>query len=399
MARILCAWELGSELGHLSKLRQPIAIALSLGHQVFLAARELRRVKLIMGDLPITYLQTPMKHRELAPEPLFMSFAQMLASQCFSSVDEVEMLLRAWDSLFDLVQPELVMFEHAPTALAAAHQRRFRKLLVGSGFMVPPLPLQARDPFAPFITTQRTPQVLDELRAGDARLLALINQALARLDAAPLASVADLYAQADHYFLMTVPHLDHFGQREGMHYIGVEAPRPQPAPQWPPGSGPKVFGYLQPMPALEQLLRDLRDAKVCALLCVRDLPARLRETYSSDQIRFIDHLVDLAQVAREASWVINHANHNSAAVFLLAGVPQLVIPLHQEQLMAVMRLANYGGAVLAFQDQQGFVNEITVLNTNSRIRQQAARVAAECASIGIPDAGAYIRGALQALLA
>jgi UDP:flavonoid glycosyltransferase YjiC (YdhE family) len=399
MARILCAWELGSELGHLSKLRHPVAVAVEQGHQVFLSARELRRAKLIMGDLPITYLQTPVKHRSMAAEPLYQSFGELLGGQCFTDLDETEMLLRAWSGMFDLVQPDLVLFEHAPTALAAAHRYRFKKLLVGSGFMVPPLPLQPSDPFAPFITTPRTPQVLQALSAADARLLALLNTALARLGAPPLAALADLYGQADHYFLMTWPLLDHFGVREGMHYLGVEAPRPQAPPEWPSGDGPRVFGYLQPMPALEQLLQDLRDTQVCALLCIRDLPPRLREAYSSERMRFTDQLVDLNQVAREAAWAINHANHNTVAAFMLAGLPQLVIPLHQEQLLAVARLRLIGTAVLAFQDQTSFVNEITVLNTNSAIRQQAAQLAAECASVGSLDAAGYIRGSLQALLA
>jgi hypothetical protein len=174
---------MGAELGHVSKLRHPIEIALDMGLQVFLAARELRRVKLILGDMPITYLQAPLKHKDTSPEPLFLSYAQMLGRQCFSDVDEMEMLLRAWGSLFDLVQPDIVLFEHSPLALVAAYGRRFKKVLAGSGFMIPPLPLQPTDPFAPFITTQRTPELMETLRAHDIALLGAINQAVARTGA------------------------------------------------------------------------------------------------------------------------------------------------------------------------------------------------------------------------
>ena len=38
-ARVLCVWELGTELGHLSHLRLPIEVALEQGHEVFVAAR------------------------------------------------------------------------------------------------------------------------------------------------------------------------------------------------------------------------------------------------------------------------------------------------------------------------------------------------------------------------
>ncbi len=399
MARVLCVWELGAELGHLSKLRLPIAIALEEGHQVFLAARELRRAKLILGDLPITYFQAPLKHRELAPEPLHKSFGEMLAYQCFGGVDETEMLLRAWGSLFDLVQPDVVLFEHSPLALAAAHGRPFKKVLVGSGFMLPPLPAQPSEPFAPFLTTPRTPDVLQALSAQDERLRLTINQALARVGGLPLATLSNLYAQADHYFLMTWPQLDHFGAREGLYYLGTEPPRPQAAPQWPEGDGPRVFGYLQPMPQLERLLQDLLAVNVRALLVVRDLPVGLRQAYGGGRLRFADHLVDLAQVAREADWVISHANHNTVATFMFAGVPQLLIPLHQEQLFAGLRLARHGAGVLAFQDQASFVNEITLLSTSLEMRDKAAVLAAQCTANGFPDVSAFMRGAFQALLA
>jgi UDP:flavonoid glycosyltransferase YjiC (YdhE family) len=198
---------------------------------------------------------------------------------------------------------------------------------------------------------------------------------------------------------MTWPQLDHFGPREGMYYLGVEAPRPQAPPVWPPGGGPKVFAYLQPIAALERLLQDLLAANVCALLVVRDLPEQVKQAYTCDQLHFSDQLVDLAQVAREADWVVNHANHNTVATFMFAGVPQLTIPLHQEQLFAVLRLAAQGCALLAFQDQNSFVNEITQLNTNSQIREKAARLAAQCAGAGFPDVAAFMRGTFQALLA
>lgn len=399
MARVLCVWELGAELGHISKLRLPMAIALEEGHQVFLAARELRRVKLILGDMPITYFQAPLKHRDLRPEPIHQSFGQMLAHQCFGNVDETEILLRAWGSLFDLVQPDLVLFEHSPLALAAAYGRPFKKVLVGSGFMLPPLPLQPSDPFAPFITTPRTPEMLQALSAHDAGLVQTINQAIARTGRPLLSALSDIYAQADHYFLMTWPQLDHFGPREGLYYLGTEPPQPQAAALWPPGAGPKVFGYLHPIPMLERLLQDLRAAQVCTLLVVRDLPEELKRTYSGDHLRFSDQLVDLAQVAREADWVISHANHNTVATFMFAGVPQLMIPLHQEQLFAGLRLVQQGVAALAFQDQSSFVNEITLLNTNLEMRDKAVKLAAQCTAIGYPDVTAFIRGAFQALLA
>lgn len=396
MARILCAWELGSDLGHLSHLRLPIEMALQLGHEVVLAARHLARVKEVLGDMPITYLQAPFKQYPMAADQsAFPSYTHLLARQCFQGVDELEAYLRAWTALFHLVQPDMVLYEHSPTALIASRACRFKKVLVGNGFAIPPV---SGAPFAPFITTPRTDDIRAALCADDAVLLQVINLALSRLDIGGFAAVQDIYGQADEQWLMTLPALDHFGSRPEQRYLGVEAPRARAAPVWPTGSGPKVFGYLHAIPSLEKLLQDLLAANVCALLHVRNLPPSLKAAYTSENLHFIDHLVDLSLVAQQTAWVINHGNHNTVASFLRAGIPQLVIPMHQEHLFAGLRLAEQACVVVAYQDQPGFLNEIKALNSDPKFKQGAERVSAGCPSLEALNAPGYIRQRFQDLL-
>lgn len=397
MARILCVWELGADLGHLSHLRLPIATALQLGHQVYLAARQLNHARDVLGDLPIIYLQAPFKQDVAAAHPAaFLSYTHLLARQCFSGVDELDMYLRAWRALFELIQPELVLFEHSPTALIAARDYRFKKVLVGHGFSIPPLTPEG--PFAPFVTTPRTPEVQSALRADDAVLLQVINLALQRLGAHPLAALQELYAQADAQFLMTLPALDQFGERTGLRYLGVESPQPHSAPPWPTGAGPKVFAYLHAIPSLERLLQDLRSTGVCALLFVRGLAPGLRSAYTSEHLRFIDQPVDLGQVAQQAAWVMNHGNHNTVATFMGLGIAQLLIPLHQEQLFVALRLKEQGCALMAYQDQPGFQTEISALQADQRLRRRAAEVGAHCPSAQDLDAAVFIRHTMKKLL-
>jgi hypothetical protein len=397
--RLLCAWEQGSNLGHLSNLRLPIEIALQLGYEVFVAARELSRAPEVLGSLPVTYLQAPFKQNVVpADHRAFQSYTHLILRQCFSTPVELEMLVRAWRGLFDVVRPDVVMFEHAPTALVASHAYGFKKVLVGSGFTVPPVEEGQAGPFLPFITTPRSADVMAALHADDALLLALINTALARVCVPQLPSLARIYAQADQQFLMTLPQLDQFGERSGQHYLGVGPTSAQPAPSWPPGSGPKVYGYLQHIPSLEKLLQDLLAAGVCALLLVRNVPPELKRAYTSDQMHFSDTLVDLNQVAKDADWVINHANTTTATVFVKAGIPQLLIPRHQEQLFVALRVVNHGGAVLAYQDQPGFAKEINALMTKTRYRECAVQLQVQCVAAGSKDAADFIRQSFHALL-
>ena len=225
MSTVLCVWELGGNLGHLSNLRLPIEMALASGKQVVLAARQLHRVREVLGDMPVTYLQAPFKHNAV---PIgagqLLSYTHLLANQCFSSSDELGAYLRAWRALYRLVQPDVVLFEHSPTALIAASDQAFKKVLVGTGFSVPTAQAEPGAPFLPFPTTPLTSATRAALLQADRQLLACIDLGLQSVGAPPLGSLQRIYDQADATLLMTWPQMDHFGESPGQPYIGIEAP-------------------------------------------------------------------------------------------------------------------------------------------------------------------------------
>ena len=398
MARVMCVWEQGSSLGHLSHLKSSVQVALAMGHEVFLVARELQGIATVFGNLPMTCLQAPFKQFPVqADQSAYSSLTHVLFRQCFSDAAELAMYVRAWRGLFELIKPELVLFEHAPTALVASYGYKFKKVLVGNGFSIPPQTANPADPFAVFITTPRTPEATRGLQQDDRFLLQVINTALLQLASPSLQCLADLYSQADEQFLFTVPELDHFGARKGL-YLGVEAASPQEAPVWPKGSGQKVFAYLSPVPGLEKLLQALKEAQVCALLYVRGLPAALRAAYASDCLHFLDHLVDMQSLGQQADWVISHGNHISTALFMQAGVPQLLLPLHQEHLFVGLRLQLQGAALLAYQDQPSYETEVGQMINSEKLRQHAVALARQCALFPKIDSTSHIRATIKRLL-
>jgi len=377
-ARVLFVWEQGTGLGHLSHLRLPMEVALAQGDAVFLAARELPGVRDVLAGLPITVLQAPFRQGvKPAPSSSFLSYTHLLARQCFGSADELEVYVHAWRALFALVRPDICLFEHSPTALIAAHGYAFKKVLLGSSFVLPPASALSASPFLPFPTTSRHPDTVARLCADDAQLLAHINTVMQRLGSPELPALGAIYGQAHASLLCTWPTLDVFGERPGVPYLGSAPAGGQLPPPWPHADGPKVFGYLHNFPSLSDLLRDLQAAKVCALLLVRDLPPALRATFSSPTLRFVDHLVDLRQVAQQAAWVLHHGNQSTMATFMLAGVPQLMIPCHQEQLFGSLRLVQKGCALMAFQDQPSYAAAITAV-LQPPIKQCALQVASQC---------------------
>ena len=378
MATILFVWELGTDLGHLSTLRLPVEIALAQGHRVVMALKEGHNVKRVFGDWPIQYLRAPFRqHNSPGVSSPIPSFTHLLIRQCFDNVEELAGYLCAWRQIFDSVRPDVVLFEHSPTALIAAYGCGFKKILVGNGFTAPPGQDIPGVPFLPFPTTAKRPEVLNGLLQDDAEVLKLINSARMQLRLSVLPKLHAIYGQADDCFLMTWPMVDAFGPRQGVQYLGIEPPPSHIAPQWPTGRGPKVFGYLHTFPSVFPLLKDLRSCKARAVLFIRHCPADLKATFERD-VEFVDQPVDLKDVASEADWVINHGNHSTAAHFASKGVPQLLIPLHQEQLFLARNLERNGAAVIGYQDQNSFIGHMKALSNDMRYRQNAALVAQQC---------------------
>ena len=154
-------------------------------------------------------------------------------------------------------------------------------------------------------------------------------------------------------------------------YWGVAPRRGGLVPQWPTAAGARVFGYLQVFPGLERLLQDLGKAPVCCLLYIPGLSPALREKYTSARMVFSPAPLDLAQVVQHAAWTISHASHNMLATSFQAGLPQLLIPRHQEQLFGALRLVQAGSAVLALQDQPTFDGPIGHLLADHSLARSA----------------------------
>jgi len=397
MARVLCVWEQGSNLGHLSHLRIPMEVAQDLGHELTLVARELHRIPEAMTGLRFGLMQAPFKQNvPNIPVASIQCYAQLLGAQCFASAQELLLYVRAWRAIFDAQRPDVVFFDHSPTAQVAAWAYGFRKVLVGSGFAVPRTDLDG-GPLQLFPTAPHDAQAAAWRDTQERQVLEMINQVHAVQGAPAMPSLGTLYTQATHAALMTWPALDCFGPRPGANYLGMKSLGALRAPQWPAGAGPKVFGYLGHFPGLERLLHALESARVRALLFVRDVPPALRARYAGTQIAFTDQLVDLGQVAAQADWVAHHGNHGTSAAFLLAGVPQLAIPRHQEQLFGALRLVEQGCALLAYQDQPSFEDAVVAMGTRTDLRLAARSVQAQCVPYDGQRAADFFRETLRGL--
>lgn len=346
--RILFAWELGGNYGHISKIVE-VARHLERGADLFIALRETGPFRRIAGDLRATLLPAPFaKTRTLHPgEEDAQNFAGMLSTEGWDKPEDLAGQIEAWRSLFDLVKPDVLVCQAAPTGLLAAQGAGFSKVVLGSGYDNPPLA-------APMPLFDRGPRAKPELaEEQEAAVLATANAALVKLGSAPKDRFCDVLA-ADLSLLMCWPETDHYGPRAELQaappaYLGqmVDTNSGKEV-SWRGGSDLRILAYLRPgsgetAAALGAFHRLGPQADIiCAApgLAAQDA-ARLK----GQNVQVVDGPVKLAPLLDECTLGVNHSSSGTASTLLSAGVPQVLLPLHREQGMLTTSLARAGLAM------------------------------------------------------
>ncbi len=313
MARLLACWELGLGHGHLSLLA-PAARALGLlGHESWVASRDVVTAGTLAGSPFARVVQAPLWVRQRVAVPTF-SYGQVIGDGGFLIEEGLIELVRAWLALFELVVPVGIYGEHAPASLLAAHVARLPAARLGSPFTCPP-------------AVRPMPGVMPWIRAatgGDDAVADRVVRAVCRHFRAPmLTGVAELLATATP-FVTSWPELDaNAGRTDSDYYGPMDGLALDVAPDWPDGRGPRIFVYLpfervQAAPLVAALAaRGWPVVWVSASAFKGDLPATIRHEVEP---------IDIGRALREARLFVTRVGHSSALDALRAGAPMLLLP-------------------------------------------------------------------------
>src|SRR5687768_10010641 len=121
MARVLLAWELGAGTEHLAHLL-PLALRMrARGHEPVFAVSDVTRAEALLGAHGLPYLQAPMWQPRLPRSAVVpCSYSEILHHYGYLDAEGLLGLVKAWREIYALVEPRVVLFEHAPTALLAS---------------------------------------------------------------------------------------------------------------------------------------------------------------------------------------------------------------------------------------------------------------------------------------
>ena len=334
MRRVLMAWELGGNMGHIVPMLAVARALRSRGHQVIFAMRDLANAGLLAREgFPFLPAPAPPRRRQKA---VYGSFAEMLAGEAFPSANAAFVGALAWRSIFRAVGAQVLVADHAPHALLAARGTDVRTVACGVPFSIPPV----GRPLPRFLK-----RAVDA-RAHEAKLVKRLNSVLSVLRGPKLEAGADLY-RVDSTAVKTVPGLDFYGPRPQDHYVGPAlSDAGDAAPPWPKARGTKFLVYLRPGPHLAPLLEALERLRASVTAHVPNADPALAKAVRDRGVQLSETPLKLSALLPQCDAVICHAGNVSAAA-ALAGKPLLMCPVYIEQHLAASWAAKQGLAVIA----------------------------------------------------
>ena len=342
MARIMFAWELGLGFGHLAPYLDLVKALKKKGHVVVFAARDVTNAEKVFGRDGVVILQAPIMLRKAAnPYKVQYNYTQLVHNNGFADPLDLLARVKAWLHLFQYVRPDVTLFDHSPTALVAARAVKSKRILSGSGFLVPPpgVPLPNMRYWEKF----DTPQV----QRSEDGVVERINKVLGAMKIAPLAHMEDLF-KADAQFLLGFGELDHYPQRKNGNYLGIfPSAMNADEPKWPAAGNRRVFAYLHPFKTLPVLLQVLKKLGLRTLIYAPDVPDEFKKKHASESIAWAARPLDMKKVAAQCDLGITSGTYGTTCDLLLAGKPVLMMPQNLERIMVTRRVLQTRAGLVA----------------------------------------------------
>lgn len=377
MARILLCWELGTDYQHLLSLQAIARFYQGKGHQVWVAGRDVAKLKRLFSDVKIQIVQAPFSDssadlglEKQAPR----SYADFLRRCGFHHSDALSGLVSAWKSLISFIKPNLILCDHAPLALLASRGLKVEghgvaKVAIGIPFSVP----DDNRPAGVFFPGDLAKQ--DIVRYED-DLVKVINRVCIEFSIPRINNLADLFADLDSCLFQTYSELDHYGyrsaeQRYKTSYVGTVTPEFSEPAVFPHFKGPKIYCHVKGSAETPILLKTLQAIECSAIVLADGIPDAIINAHQSRHILYINKPVSMNDVLEKSTFAILNGGINSVSLFMKAGIPVALFPLHIEQFLMAKRIEALNAGI-----QLNLASTETALQGLQKVNARQKKVAA-----------------------
>lgn len=235
---------------------------------------------------------------------------------------------------------EVLVGDHAPTALLAAYLAGIPHVAIGNGFAIPPAT-------SPWPSIRPWEKISDEtLIAAEQGLDRVTGGAQKALGHTDPVCIRELFGTRD--VLDTFAELDHYGERSNGRYVGpiVSVPNARRV-SWQAQEGAKVLAYLRTeVPGVSVILQALARIDAEVLCIAPGMKIEAAKRFATRRMRISLAPVDLPPLFEHANLGVSYGNSGLSTQSLLAGEPLLMRPRHVEQALFAHRVETLGAGRL-----------------------------------------------------
>lgn len=390
-------WELGSDLGHFTTLLPTMVALLDRGHRITFITRNVEEAGLLELDERIAWVQAPIWHRRGRAQRITWTQADILLDMGYDNPEGLALMASAWRHLYAWLQPDMVIYNYAPTAMLAWLHHPVPKVLLGNAFYSP-----APDSLSVNLCYWLEGQTPD-IDSIDRRFMASARRCLDDMHQRYLNTPSDVFTVNQAFFL-GFPEFDiyRYQRKTGVYLHHFGALDRFSEPDWPSGTGVRVFAYLKSgQRHVQTLLQALSDMPGVRAVCYYSGAQEDVAQWQSDTLRIVSTPVNMARVLESAELVICHAGAGTVFEALSAGVPLMLLPIQIEQIHHAITAESLGlGVAVKTHDTPDIVNsKLRRAVTDRSLKDNAARFAASHGGSQYNDPAAFIADWCEAELA
>lgn len=371
MKTVLFAAELGDGLGHVAPLHAIAERLADAGIRPVFCVRDPVRGRAILGDRRYAMLASPPVPRSSSPKSHSSSYAELLAMFGFARGDRLASAIAAWDDVFDLVGPDLLVADHSPIACLAA-RARIPTVVIGNGYTLPPADM----PAFPALKAGTSPPTAQR------SILNTVNDLLRQRSGPPLQALPQLLS-GDRRLLFTLPHLDPYGPLRKESYLGSYHTGLAPTP---PPAEPRVFVYGGASSVyLEAIVQALAELGLPISAYLGGAESATSVFLRNRGATVYSEPPPLSEVLAEASMVVSHGGSGLTLAALVTGRPQVILPIHDESQITAGRVEHLGVglAVLKFSREE-IRDALSKVAEIRHFRERAEEVARRIGELQLP---------------
>lgn len=274
---------------------------------------------------------------EKMPRPI--NYSSLLQQHGYDNAETLTPVLRVWLHLLATLDVDLVITDHSPTALLAAKLLMTPCVMLGTGYTIPPRsnPVASSTPWKHIDGDGGEA----ELEVEDKRLVEVVNQSIQALkfDKVQIKQAQELYSHAEQW-VMSLPELDHYGQRDESYVVHWSTTQSAEAPLWPDTPGEKIFLSMDARsPHLKLLLEQLQKRGDPVLAVIPNATSACLENFTSNTIKVQREYVDIKAASEQSRVFINHCGHDLVYELLMQGMPSILLPNDPENTLFAYQLA------------------------------------------------------------